>query len=1044
MSFIGELLMKPDFRSQRLLSITQSKAKMYEYSVPLEEHIDLTADPTRDPTRLFPLAIGMLGDLAARINDGNATEADIQELRASLPFSARFFDAFVETRLNQETDSYIQLLGSAAYYLCNLPGSSHILVDRIRNQDINFGTHGLENLLRWLLLIKDFPTKFPDISDNFYEGLIEAIRDLLVQFNETGMSMSEVLDLARQLRTLAYELGTPKELILADLIGAIIRKRFDNSTWKCLPKYTDLSVTAWTEIIKKRTFIKEFWSAQHLIGEKGIFRGRSAVIQMPTSAGKTKATEVIIRSAFLSKRTSLAVIIAPFRALCHEIRQSLLYAFQGEAIYVDELSDVFQTDYSVERILRGQNVLVSTPEKFNYVLRHEPGLAENIGLIIYDEGHQFDNGTRGITYELLLTSLKAKILETTQTILISAVISNADQIGKWLIGDGVEIVDGSKLTPSAKSIGFATIDNPGRNLYFVQGSDIDEMEYFVPRIFEQYDLKKKVVFPHFDNGKEIALFLGIRLAGQGSIAIFSGTKDTVHTMCETVTKVFRNGLTVSPPSDRLRSTVELKKIKYLHDVNLGEKSIYSQAAQLGIFSHHNNIPHGIRLAVEYGMKESDINFVICTSTLAQGVNLPIRYLIVTSVYQGRDKISVRDFQNLIGRSGRSGMHTEGSILFADPVIYDEKENWNRVKELLDPSKSEKCDSQLLALFRPLYNDYGDTTLSIELDDFVQIYFSGRDAINSWTLELAEQYSANHFSEYRLRRQIEQKVTTLSATESYLMAYWDPELDVASENDVIELARGTLAYFIADEEEKSKLENLFITLARNVVTRMPDPIKRRIFGKTMYGISDSLAISDWVDANLDAINYGKTDVELFEVLWPLIERNIHNQSFRKCSIPSSMKDLAFAWLEGKPFHVLLTQLSESGARLGFGDRPRYYREDHVVDICENGFAYEGILVLGALIELLPSLPIENVELLISTLQYLQKRLKYGLQNHHAIVLYELGFADRVIAIELDPIFLEISPEKSAVVLMLKARREETFVVLDKYPAYFRKVYENIAT
>lgn len=1032
--------MKPDVRSRRVLSITQSKAKMYEYSVPLDEHIDLATDPSR----LFPLTIGMLGDIAAKINTGEATAAEIQELRDSLPFSARFFDAFVETRLNQENDAYIQLLGSAAYYLCNLSGSSNILAERIQNQEINFETQGLEKLLLWLLLIKDFPTAIPDTSDGIYKEMVDAIRTLLVQFNETGLQMDAALDAARQLRNIAYELGTPKELLLADLIGAIIRKRFDNSTWNCLPKYTELPIETWTEVIKKNTFIKEFWSAQHLLGEKGVFKGKSAVVQMPTSAGKTKATEIIIRGAFLANRTSLAVIIAPFRALCHEIRQSLLDAFQGEAIYVDELSDVLQKDYSIERILRDQNVLVSTPEKFNYVLRHEPSLAEKIKLIIYDEGHQFDNGSRGITYELLLTSLKGKISETVQTILISAVISNADQVGKWLIGDEVEIVDGSKLTPSAKSIGFATLNEPGRNLYFVQGSDIDQWEYFVPRIFEQHELKRQVVFPHFDNGQEIALFLGIRLTGQGSIAIFSGTKDTVHTMCETAVKVFRNGLPMPSPSEKLRNKVELEKMKYLHNVNLGEGSIYSQAAQIGIFSHHNNIPHGIRLAVEYGMKEADINFVICTSTLAQGVNLPIRYLIVTSVYQGRDKISVRDFQNLIGRSGRSGMHTEGSILFADPVIYDEKRHWGRVKELLDPKQSEKCGSQLLALFRPIYNDYDNVFLPIEINDFLEIYSAGRDAVSSWILDLAEKLANENFSEYKLRRQIEQKVTTLSATESYLMAYWDPEVDVASEEDVVALAKGTLAYFIATDDEKTKLENLFITLARNVAEKMPDPIKRKIFGKTMYGIPDSLVISDWVDANLHAINYEKTDIELFVLLWPLIESNIHNQSFRKCSIPSAVKELAFAWIEGNPFHALLTHLTKSGARLGFGRKPRHYREDHIVDICENGFAFEGILVLGALIELLPSLSIENVELLIPTLQHLQKRLKYGLPNHHAIVLYELGFADRVIAIELSPIFLEISPEKSAVISMLKAKREEVFVVLDQYPAYFRQVYKNVAT
>ena len=92
------------------------------------------------------------------------------------------------------------------------------------------------------------------------------------------------------------------------------------------------------------------------------------------------------------------------------------------------------------------------------------------------------------------------------------------------------------------------------------------------------------------------------------------------------------------------------------------------------------------------MRQGSIRFVICTSTLAQGVNLPIRYLIVTSVYQGVERIKVRDFHNLIGRAGRAGMHTEGSILFADPNVYDkrydrdERWRWGQVKELLDPGK----------------------------------------------------------------------------------------------------------------------------------------------------------------------------------------------------------------------------------------------------------------------------------------------------------------------------------------------------------------------
>jgi POLQ-like helicase len=1045
MSFIGELPMKPDVQSRRVLSITQSKAKMYEYSVPLDQHIALTTDPSR----LFPLTIGMLGDIAAKINVGEATAANIQELRDSLPFSARFFDAFVETRLNQENDPYIQLLGSAAYYLCNLSGSSNILADRIQNPEIDFGTQGLEKLLLWLLLIKDFPTTFPDISDGVYKGMIDAIRALLLQFNETGSQMAAALDAARQLRSVAYEIGTPKELLLADLIGAIIRKRFDNSTWNCLPKYTELPIETWAEVIKKKTFIKEFWSAQHLLGEKGVFKGKSAIVQMPTSAGKTKATEVIIRSTFLSKRTSLAVIIAPFRALCHEIRQGLITAFQGEDIYVDELSDVLQMDLSIERILQFQQVLVATPEKFNYVVRHVPELAQKIGLIIYDEGHQFDNGSRGITYELLLTSLKARILDTTQIVLISAVISNASQIGQWLIGDDAEPVIGLNLVPTFRSIGFSTRVNPGRNLYFVNHLNPDEWEYFVPRIIDQYQIDEEMIFPNVNVGREIALYLGLRLTNQGTIAIFCGRKLDVTGMCKFITDIFEKGLPMQPPLE-FSNKVEIQKLKFLHDGNLGEDAIMSKSAELGVFAHHNNVPHGIRLAIEYAIKKEDAKFVICTSTLAQGVNLPIRYLIVNSVNQGGERILIRDFQNLIGRSGRSGMHTEGSILFADSRIYDERnrndfarERWQTVKELLDPSKSEKCESKLYSIFNPLHGTAPESPYN-NIVNFVQAYTAGT---LSDIVRVAQQQNANNeaFDIDVLQWEIDSKVNIISAIESYLMSNWDSTQNILDRAEVRNLAIGTLAYFLAvDDEQKKQIEDLFLLLAQNIETNIPDVPKRLVFGKTLYGVPASVAISAWLDEHGTELSASQNEAEIFEVMWSLLESNIHNNQFRKCDKPESMKKLALEWCHGVPFNELLKILTQDDARRRAKSRRMRYTLEDIVDVCENGFAYDGILALGAVIELVPTLAIDNSDIVVNSLQEFQKRLKYGLPSQMAVILYELGFADRVVAIELSSIFQDVQSSKEALLQALRVKREETFVILNKYPSYFSQVYENVAT
>ncbi len=115
--------MKPESASQRLLSVTRSKAKMYEYDVPEGDHITIY----RDPGNLFPLAVGMLGDLAAQTNWEDADENNQDELKENLQFSAQFFDNYLQSHLQEELDPYLLLLGSASYYLRDLPGSSLVL-----------------------------------------------------------------------------------------------------------------------------------------------------------------------------------------------------------------------------------------------------------------------------------------------------------------------------------------------------------------------------------------------------------------------------------------------------------------------------------------------------------------------------------------------------------------------------------------------------------------------------------------------------------------------------------------------------------------------------------------------------------------------------------------------------------------------------------------------------------------------------------------------------------------------------------------------------
>lgn len=701
--------MKLENGSNTILAITRSKAKMYEYDIPLEHHIDISVDLSR----LFVMTIAILGDASVRINSDEKELDDQENSNEYLQFSAQFFDSYIASKLNNNIDYYLTLISSAAYYLCDLPGSSLVLAKKsaIRIQDL--GCFDLDKLLLWLLK-GDFETPIPPPTDEKYSRYLIQLSHLVSAFYATGIRENEIHEVLTIIRSMVYSTGNPRELFFGDIIVAVTKKKIANSSWKCLPLYSGLQITSWINVILKDSFIKELWPSQRILGAQGVLRGKSAIIQMPTSAGKTKAIEIIVRSGFLSNRTSLAVIVAPFKALCHEIKNNFLESFKGEDITLEEISDVPQIDFDMTNLVE-KTILVLTPEKIMYLLRHNPEVGKKIGLLIYDEGHQFDNGSRGVTYELLLSTLKSMIPENSQTVLISAVINNAEMINKWLNGENGIVVTSGTLLPTYRTIAFTSWQDKLGRLEFIDKDNPDKSLYFVPRILEQIELNLKKreklprYFPDKSDGRSIAIYLALKLISKGSVAIFCGRKNTVTTLCTLIIDYYARELAIDAPSVHANME-EVHKLHYLHSKHLGEKNVATLCARIGIYCHSTNVPQGLRLAIEYAMQKGMIKFLICTSTLAQGVNLPIRYLIVTSIYQAREKIKIRDFHNLIGRAGRSGMHTEGSILFSDPDIFDKRtsikdlQRWNSFKELLNPANSELCTSEILGLFEPIYND----------------------------------------------------------------------------------------------------------------------------------------------------------------------------------------------------------------------------------------------------------------------------------------------------------------------------------------------------
>ncbi len=740
--------------------------------------------------------------------------------------------------------------------------------------------------------------------------------------------------------------------------------------------------------------------------------------------------------------------MAPFRALCEEIRQSLLRAFSGEDISVDELTDVQQADFAIDDFLSGRQVLVMTPEKCLYLLRHNPEITGTLGLIIYNEGHQFDSGRRGVTYELLLASLKSAISQGTQTILVSAVLNNAQAIADWLLGTGAAVVSGTNLLPMSRTLAFVSwLDRLGR-LEFADPANPDIGEFFLPRIIESQTLEnfpretKTRAFPE-RNSTSIGLYLALKVARSGAVAIFVGTKPIAVSIAAKAVEVYKRGFSIPQPAS-YADAGELKHLIHQSEANLGDKATATEATRLGILSHHGNTPHGIRLAVEYAMKEGLIRIVICTSTLAQGVNLPIRYLIITGSRQGTERIKTRDFHNLLGRAGRAGMYTEGTVIFSDLQIYDGRNNpderwrWPLTKALLDPSKSEECKSSLLAVLDSLLSVDGSFTLKIKVRSMVTAHSSGADGWRKLAQRLSKKYRESNFTEEGMYQQLQPKSDVLSAIESFLLAHWNDDTENTARS-VESLAESTLAFHLADPDQRVRLVELFETLAEGISASVPDPATRRVYSRSLFGLADNLEIRGWVEKNIAAILAQEEPEEFLYALWPLFTRFVSNKLFKRCNPPEALSGLAGKWLAGLPFGTMLEYLVFE--QCAFGDKkPRRPTVENIVDICESGFGFDGMLIVGAVAEMLSIVRPEETGRL-EKLRFLQKQIKYGLPSGISIVIYELGFADRVIAQEMATL-LSGSTSRRRVIRRLAAQERAVRSVLSKYPRYYTVVLGNL--
>lgn len=999
--------------SNYMLKYQKAKAKLVEYDIPRKDYPKF---PLNSNELSYPV-VYILSRYAESVIENNV--ADMEEFSPHLVAASQYFDAAVGANDREEYDVDFLLSGAAAYFLSDDFGSAKVLCSEffVRiNPEINEPQKITGNLLGYLLLNRDF-----HISVDTPNG--EKVCHSLLAYYNTGEGVEKIRGLLSEYRKAVYKNDAPMEIYYVDILCAIVMVALSKSSWILLPRYSELDQSLWSDYLKGPKAPRMLWPAQQLIGEKGVLRGQSAIVQLPTGVGKTKSIELVIRSSFASGRATTAIIVAPLRALCNEIANDMISAF-GDEVLVNQFSDVLEEDFSLELFLSFKSkILICTPEKLSYIIHHQADFLDEIGLYIFDEGHMFDDGSRGAIYELLISEIRSHISGKEQIILLSAVLSNAEQIQKWLLGEAGVLASDSKIKATPKTIGFAS---QTKDIHYYSDDSAQE-DFYVPRSIEVIALqkrpreKKQRYFPELTDAKDIAIYYANKLCKNGGVAIFANRTSTVLTVINRIIELRDRGCLLAEIKGNSDGK-EMSRLAQLMSDYYGEQHPYTIACYLGVVPHYSNLPNGLRLAVEHACRNKALRLVVCTSTLAQGVNIPIKYLFMTSFMVARNSMRIRSFQNLMGRTARSGMYTEGSVIVTDPQLFDNKNNrknggnykWNECIKMFDDSAAEPCGSSILSLVQDIRIDYETRVIGAKVAQHIIDHYNEPDCfeqyVNKLTTALHKAYPQKNASS--IVESVMARKSIVEAIENHLCFVFSIDENADKQSIAADICKETLAYFMANDDEKALLEEIFniITLKTNKI----DYSQIKNYARTMIGIDSLLQIEKWIAENhLTRQNY--TNEQLVEMIISFFQETHTLKKGTKC-----FADICQMWLDGCSFVEMYESTSLPIADLE--------------DICNKSISYELSFFVGSIIDII-EISDEDIVNPLPNLLRLQRRLKYGVKTETAVSICEKIFNDRFLANLLADEIGHDTIETNSIVGVIQSHKDDILDILSAYPTYF---------
>jgi hypothetical protein len=614
----------------------------------------------------------------------SSRESGFHELVAAMAFYAagHYSRAFVTMRnVREQTDAARAI---AAFLRKDIPGLVHAINSTTLLDHADFSEQG--ELDEWAITVT--VARAVALALEFIcVGDFELLRQALAELEDATVIVTEG--------------GHPGWWSVVRLLRLMLGDLGDASPWRVLPPYfppgNQNELRRYIQLLAFARYpITEFWTSQRQALPLALDQNnRGAVINLRTSAGKTRVAELAILQTLLSDNDARVFYLAPFRSLALEIERSLNDTFNWLGYGVSHLYGGSRVSSVDTELAAEAAITIVTPEKARALLRAAPDLLAKIKLFIIDEGHLLGPFERYVRNEIFVDHLRSAARTTgARILLLSAVLPNAQDLAEWIAADS-QAVAISPWKPSAERFGILRW-NGSR----VRVDWLGEVPSFNPSFIVARPLgfgRRRKYFPCDKN--EAVAAAAVRLSEIGPVMIFSGKATSIPSLAKAVLLALGEE---SP--DYSWPGREWKIFVAVCSEELDDSAIEVRAARAGVLCHSNRLTPQVRLAMEHLMRAGPPKIVIATTTLAQGVNVGISSVIIASPYTGQYPIDKRDFWNIAGRAGRAFVDGEGKILYAidqSQTDYQVRNQEALARQYFESSTADRVESGLLYLLKRL-------------------------------------------------------------------------------------------------------------------------------------------------------------------------------------------------------------------------------------------------------------------------------------------------------------------------------------------------------